>query len=750
MNIFFAENQLLFGWNPTAGIVSLELESDRHIRLYRRMNDGIVSELQDFRPILWVQQADLLKDYKGDVDIIPLSGDLSYRFLVAFDSWREIHNARKYLQKLTGKTPSDRDSPYLFLNDPIRQHLLSTGQTLFRGLSFSNLRRLQLDIETYSAAGFEFSNPHREHDRIIAIALGDTSGWETVLWGKDTPEPEMLERLNRIIQERDPDIIEGHNIFNFDLNYIKTRAERHNISLRWGRDGGEARHYDSRLMIAERTIDYSKWEIHGRHVVDTWILSQFYDVSSRELESLSLKEMARHFDLVDQDRVYVEGSQISRMYDEAPETLYRYALDDVRETRRLSELLSQSYFIQAQIFPYNFQNTIVRGNATKINSLFIREYLRRHHSLPAPPTESKEFAGGYTDIFMEGVVNNVVHCDVTSLYPSIMLSKGLKPSTDALDIFLPLLRDLRAFRIDAKRLSQQAGSQEERAYFQALQTTFKILINSFYGYLGTSFSNFADFQVAGEITEIGRQLLKQMIDWLRQHGCQVIEIDTDGIYFVPPPGRGGREAETALIAELAETLPAGLEVECDGRYKAMLSYKMKNYALLDYQDKLTIKGSGLRSRGLEKIQRVFLRELIYLLLRGEPVKIRALYEQYLSKIERHEFDITYLCKTEAISESLASYQQKVKERKRNASALYELALQAEKEHQPGDQISYYVTGTKKNVRVFENCKLASQWDPAHPDENVPHYKAKLEDLYRKFKPFLPIGSEARQLELEQE
>ncbi|HVN77533.1 MAG TPA: 3'-5' exonuclease, partial [Terriglobia bacterium] len=470
MNISFTENQLLFGWNPVAGIVSLELEGGQHIRIYRRTNGRIVSELQDFHPHLWICQPDLFKNYKGEVDITPLSGNLSYRFLATFNSWTEIQNARKYLQKSTRKSPSDRDSPYLFLSDPIHLHLLATGQTLFRDLTFGDLRRLQLDIETYSATGFEFPNPNREQDRIIAIAMCDTSGWETVLWGKDTSEPEMLEQLNRIIRERDPDVIEGHNIFNFDLNYIKTRAERYGISLGWGRDGSVTRHYDSRLMIAERTIDYTKWEIHGRHVVDTWILSQFYDVSSRELESLNLKELARHFNLADPGRVYVEGSQISRIYDETPETLYRYALDDVRETRRLSDLLSQSYFFQAQIFPYNFQNTIVRGNATKINSLFIREYLRQRHSLPTPPVESKEFAGGYTDIFIEGVVKNIVHCDVTSLYPSIMLSRGLKPSADALDIFLPLLRDLRTFRIEAKHRSQQAPSREERAYFQALQT----------------------------------------------------------------------------------------------------------------------------------------------------------------------------------------------------------------------------------------------------------------------------------------
>ena len=412
-------------------------------------------------------------------------------------------------------------------------------------MKLSDLNRMQLDIETYCASGFEFCSAQREEDRIIAIALSDTSGWETVLWGKELSEAEMLQRLNLLIQERDPDIIEGHNIFKFDLSYIQERAKRHGLTLPWGRDGSEATAYDSRLLIAERTIDYPKWQIHGRHIVDTWILSQFYDINVRELESLGLKEMAKHFGLASEDRSYVEGNQISRTYDENPERLYRYALDDVRETRGISELLLPSYFIQAQIFPYNFQDVIVRGNATKINALFLREYLRCRHSIPSPPTESKDFVGGYTDIFYTGVVKNVIHCDVTSLYPSIMLSKQIKPAQDELDVFLPLLTDLRNFRVEAKRLSQRASTSEEKIHYQALQSAFKILINSFYGYLGTSFSNFSDFQAAGEVTEAGQNILRQMIAWLQERGCQIVELDTDGIYFVPPagsrqPGGGGK------------------------------------------------------------------------------------------------------------------------------------------------------------------------------------------------------------------
>jgi len=743
MNLSFAENQLLFGCRRIAGIVSLELEDDEHVRLYRKIDGLISSEVQDFRPVLWLESIDLLKDFRGQVEILPLSGTLTYRALAIFKSWKDIHVAKKWLKAAT-RTSSEKAASYLFLNDPVHQHLLTTGQTSFRDLTFRDLNRLQLDIETYSAPGFEFPNPHRDEDRIIAIALSDSSGWETVLWGKEMGEPEMLERLNEIIQQRNPDVIEGHNLYKFDLNYIKSRAEHCGVRLKWGRNGSEPRVYPSRLFVAERTIDYPKWEIYGRHVIDTWILSHFYDITSRELQSLSLKEVARHFDLADDSRTYIEGSQISRIYEEDPDRLYRYALDDVRETRALSELLSQSYFTQAQIFPYHFQNVVVRGNATKINALFVREYLRQRHSLPAPPNESKEFPGGYTAIFVEGVVKNVVHCDVTSLYPSVMLSRGLKPGQDELDVFLPLLRDLRAFRVEAKRLAQLAKSSEERSHFQALQATFKILINSFYGYLGTSFSNFADFQVAAEITETGRQLLKQMIDWLRDHGAQVVEIDTDGIYFVAPAEKAGPDQAAKLVEELAGSLPAGIDVECDGCYPAMLSHKMKNYALLTPDGTLIIKGSGLRSRGLERFQRDFLREFIYRLLNDRADSIPALFEETLRKIEHHEFDISDLCKTEALSESIESYRQKTGDKKRNLSALYELALKSEQKIQPGDQLSYYVTGSSKKVKVYENCKLASQWNPANADENVAYYKAKLEELYNKFKLYLPNQEEPAQ------
>ena len=109
------------------------------------------------------------------------------------------------------------------------------------------------------------------------------------------------------------------------------------------------------------------------------------------------------------------------------ERFRKRALCAVRETRAVADLLSPSYFIQAQIFPYNYQDVIVRGNATRINALFLREYLRQRHSIPEMPMV-RGFEGGYTDIFFTGVARNVWHCDIASLYPSIMLQFDCFPA----------------------------------------------------------------------------------------------------------------------------------------------------------------------------------------------------------------------------------------------------------------------------------------------------------------------------------
>src|SRR5262249_149569 len=122
-------------------------------------------------------------------------------------------------------------------------------------------------------------------------------------------------------------------------------------------------------------------------------------------------------------------------------------------------LLSPSYFIQAQIFPYNYQDVIVRGNATRINALFLREYFRQRHSIPELPMP-RAFEGGYTDILFTGVARNVWHCDVASLYPSIMLQFDCFPATTSCKSFGLYLTISATF--DFKPQPQSARDEDSR------------------------------------------------------------------------------------------------------------------------------------------------------------------------------------------------------------------------------------------------------------------------------------------------
>src|SRR5262247_4502677 len=412
----FYDNRLLFGRAGVPGLLAFA-PGDSTMRVYSRADETRVST-EPFRPFLLLAEAELLNDFKGDVSVTPLNGPGLYRWLAEFPSWSQCLKARDHCREVSARMPGAPDAPYQFFQDPVQQFLLRSGRTSFLGMSFGDLRRLAVDIEVTTAPGFEFPNAARASDRIVAIALADSTGFATVLSGAEMSEKELLAECSRIIRDRDPDTIEGHNIFRFDLEYIEARARRLGVVLAWGRGGAPLRGYASRMRVADRSIAYRRYTVTGRHVIDTWILSQLYDVAARDLPSYGLKDVARHFGVAAPERTYLPPEDIPRIFLEDPARLMAYARDDVVETLSVSAILSPPYFVQAQALPFDYQMTVLRGNATKIDALLMREYLHRGQAIPTPRT-GQSVAGGYTAVFHRGVARHVLHVDVASLYPSI-------------------------------------------------------------------------------------------------------------------------------------------------------------------------------------------------------------------------------------------------------------------------------------------------------------------------------------------
>lgn len=733
----------LYGKDPAERIVAVDplldnAEQARVREYHRSTSDEVTSEDHPFYPFFLLSDIALLQGFPRErFQFQELAGENFYQHLVVLRSWSDYWSAIRHVEQQAGAAEGRPEELYLVSN-PVQQYLMQSGRTSFKGMTLDAVHRLQLDIEVISSED-GFPNAKRPGDEVVIVSLSDNRGWQRVLDAREQSEKDLLEELVRTLQERDPDVIEGHNIYKFDLAYLMARSERHGVRFAVGRDGSTPRTFPSSMRFAERSIDFTAVEIAGRHIIDTFFQVMAFDVFKRDLPGYGLKEVARYFGFAAEDRTYVDGKEITALWHRDPDRLLAYALDDVIETGRLARHLSGSTFYLTQMLPMSYEQVARTGPAAKIEALFVREYLRQRHSIPKPEWGSQTM-GGYTDIFRTGVLGPVVHADVESLYPSIMLHYDVKPSGDVLELFPRLLRQLTDLRFEAKRAMRRAEDPEKRSELDARQNSYKILINSFYGNLGFGLGAFNDFSEADRVAATGQKILRQIIELLQEEGAQVIEVDTDGVFFVPPDACRGEDAERAFVNKLNEHMPEGIRIGFDGRYAAMLSYKKKNYALRTHDGKLKFKGSSLISRSNERFGRAFVRRAIEHLMDKDVQALHDLYLDTRRRIQEHDWKgVGSFSRTETLKDTLEQYRADVEAGRRPRAAAYELALRrAEATGRParkGDRISFYVTGSDANVTAFEHCRLAEEWDPDAPDENTAYYLKRLDQFARKFRSF---------------
>jgi DNA polymerase, archaea type len=744
-------NDLLFGKDKENGIVGAYQLSDTHIRIFNRTEGAVKSHDEPFFPFFFLSDGALLEGFipedKNNFWLVKLGGSNFFQYLTIFRSWRNYRQALDFINSRRNpdasdqselNTPQELNTLLYNKGDAVTQYFLQSGKTFFKGMIFDDLYRMQLDIETYYNPGGKYeSRPSIGEDEIIIVSLSDNRGWERVLHAKNTGEKALLELLLEVIEEKDPDVIEGHNIFSFDLPYLQRRCEYHGLPFSIGRNGLPPRTYQSSIRFAERSIDFPFFDIPGRNVVDTLFLVQSYDVSRRSMQSYGLKAVARHFGFASPERTYIDYKDIASVWDNNHEKLLAYALDDARETRALSSMLSGSNFFLSEMLPYTYAMTSRLGPAAKIEVLFIREYLRQKQSVPRP-SSGQQHSGGYTEVFLKGILGPIVYADIESLYPSIMLSYDICPKSDELRVFPGVLNDLKELRFKAKDKSRElslSGNKSLSDNFDAMQGSFKILINAMYGYLGFSAGNFNDFDEADKVTSTGQMLAKKMIHEFESRGCRVIEVDTDGILFIPPPGIETEQDERTLVSEVSDLMPEGIKIGFDGRFRKMISYMKKNYALLDYDNVMTMKGSSLTSRSGEKFGLDFVRRGFEKLLNEDIQGLHDLFIEYRNKILNHEIDVSSFSRTESLKNTMEQYIEDVKSGKRSKSIAYEIAIKAGLRMAKGDRITFYVSGSGPGSSAYEKGKLASDWKKETPDENTHFYLKRLDEHCQKFLPF---------------
>jgi DNA polymerase elongation subunit (family B) len=664
------EDEWVWGWDSTPGIVSVWANLDGRATVWRRIRSTgeLVREQMRFRPWLVLDRLDDLR-HLGDrlgpdnspratVTYRELGGPGSLRYLVSADDGRTLRVAvLKGASKRLGRRVSDLREleREVVLELPAEeQYLVATGRTYFRGLEFDDLHRMQFDLETTGL------DPERARIFLIAVRYpwGATETLEARNEG-DAGEAALIHELITKVKTADPDVIENHNLHGFDLPFLARRAEIVGVPLALGRIGPPS----LRVRAARRGWKNDpegrcfRYVAAGRELIDTMDAVFRYD-SSRELRSHGLKAVARHLGMAGPERELINGNQVYPTYQRDPERVRRYAIADVNEAAGIARMLGGAAFVLAKIAPRRYERLADTGAATGIiDHLLVRAYLRSGMALPARQDGDRtSYSGGAVHLFATGVAYRVVKADVASLYPSLMLQHRIGPARDHLGALLALVTRLVDLRLAAKADAKQAApGSADRYRHEAMPAAMKLVINSAYGYLGASgLTRFADLQAASEVTRRGRETLELMCRELAERGVTLLEADTDGVYFAVPECWPESE-EHRVVAEVAAMFPPRVQLEFDGRFAAMLSHKQKNYALLQYDGSLILHGVAFRSSQTEPFGETFLREAITNLLVGKVGGVREAYLAALGRLRRRELPTLAVSSRARLTKTPAEY-----------------------------------------------------------------------------------------------
>jgi DNA polymerase-2 len=395
---------------------------------------------------------------------------------------------------------------------------------------------LSLDIETDGVDGQVLSIAFCGQGREAVLMQGDGADWEgglPISWQPD--ERSLLQGFLQRFSERDPDLILGWNLINFDLDYLERRCRHHRIPFSLGRAGQSAA-----ILQPQQSGQQRIASIPGRVALDGIdnLRAAFWS-----FESFSLDHVAH--ELLGRGKL-IEGKEdkigeIRRLFSEDRPALAAYNLEDCR--------LVEEIFHKTDLIHFALQRAAMTGLALGRQggsvAAFDNLYLPRLHRAGAVGLDigALEFdttsPGGYVMDSQPGLYDNVLVLDFKSLYPSIIRTFHIdplgmaRPGKDPVPGFLGAEFSRRQSILpgiiaDLWRKRDQAKQDNNRSLSQAI----KIIMNSFYGVLGSSGCRFYNPRLASSITRRGHRIITRSRDRLEALGHRVIYGDTDSLFVL--------------------------------------------------------------------------------------------------------------------------------------------------------------------------------------------------------------------------
>lgn len=521
------------------------------------------------------------------------------------EDWKSY---REYINK--GVNPDDSKLRLFYKIKPEEQYLIQNGVRLFKGFEkYDDIHRLQFDIETTGLDPLD--------SRIFLIGVRDNRGFETVLEVKkpnhDLSEKEVIIDLFNLIYKIKPSIITHYNGENFDWNFILKRAELLNVdfdsTFKKSVNGVEytrnylisTRHPLKKIKrIENQTVKfgseveyYTKTKLWGYNNIDILHATKRTMAVNSDIESAKLKYICMFEGIAKENRMYVKGDKIYKIWEEnknyiinTKDNFYKeipaeyqqdpdkylrgikynilkgkkypdpfnienidnikiitghdivnqYLLDDLWETEMVDSKYNESSFLLSKLVPTTYERITTMGSAAVWKLIMTAWSYENNLAIPISDPDTSKFSGGLARAYTIGFAEDIRKLDFAGLYPSLQITYDIFPTVDITNVLKRILTYLLDTRNKFKLLSSDDSlSKEEKSFYKTKQLPLKILNNSLFGALGSGVAfNWGENIVSAHITCAGRLHLRKMIEYFVGYNFKPILAVTDGVNFAIP------------------------------------------------------------------------------------------------------------------------------------------------------------------------------------------------------------------------
>ena len=647
---------------------------------------------------------------------------------------------------------SEKGKEKILTLPPIEQYLVQKEKRLFKGFeNYDEVTRLVFDLETTSL--------EPKDGRIFMIGIKTNKGYHRVIECIDESQEggAIIEFFN-VIDELKPSIIGGYNSANFDWHWIFERCKILGLNpkkiCKSLNPANSFTRKESMLKLANEVEEYTQTSIWGYNVIDIIHAVRRAQAINSSIKSAGLKYITKHIKAEAADRVYIEHTDIGKMYTQKEEYwlnvnngnykkaseyqdldikypgVYKkitgdklvemYLDDDLDETLKVDQEYNQASFFLASMIPTTYERVSTMGTATLWRMVMLAWSYKNNLAIPEKQ-QKRDFVGGLSRLLKVGYSKEVLKLDFSSLYPSIQLVHNIFPECDITGVMKGLLSYFRGSRIKYKNLAAKYKKTDKKLSqkYDTLQLPIKIFINAFFGSLSApQVFNWGDVDCGEQITCTGRQYLRQMIKFFMKKGYSVLVLDTDGVNFSLPVdgiddrvyiGKGnnwlvekdkeyrGYDADVAEFNDIFMKNEMGLD--CDGTWDSCINLSRKNYAVMESNGKIKLTGNSIKSKKLPLYIEDFLDVAVKLLLEGKGKEFIEYYYEYLQKIYDKQIPLMKIAQRAKVKLTMEDYKKRSTQKTKSGGSMssmahMELAIQQKISVNLGDVIYYVNNGTK--------------------------------------------------------